>query len=196
MILKLISYLIFVAIALGSLAACVSVDELNPFSNSKSGPPNCPKIKFLKNADTITVYKTGAGKDLRDIKFEAEMTSFKGECEYIGDKGVYNKVIVTLQIGIDVTRGPAENTGRANLKYFVAIPDFFPNPEGKVSFNRVVIFPHQKNSVALMDEAIEIVVPLNKNRQGPQTEVLIGFELSKNQLEFNRNSSRNRGLGK
>ena len=178
------------------LTACESVDNFNPFSDTKSGPPMCPTIKFLKDADEITVYKSGAGKDLRDIIFEAELTGFKGECEYVGNNGIHTKVVLTLQLGLDITRGPAEKTRSVKLSYFVAIPDFFPKPEGKVFFNRVVIFPQERNSITLLDEAIEIVIPLNKNRRGPQIKVLVGFELTKSQLEFNRQRIRNRGLRK
>ena len=196
MIPKSISCLTAVALFMTVLTACELVDNVNPFSDTKSGPPKCPTIKFLKDADEITVYKSGAGKDLRDIIFEAELTGFKGECEYVGNNGVHTKVILTFQLGLDITRGPAEKTRRVKLSYFVAIPDFFPKPEGKVSFNRVVIFPQERNSITLLDEAIEIVIPLNKNRRGPQTKVLVGFELTKSQLEFNRQRIRHRGLGK
>jgi len=196
MIVKSISFLTIVALFLAVLTACGSVDNFNPFSDKKSEPPKCPTIKFLKNADEITVYKSGAGTGLRDVVFEAELTGFKGECEYVRNNGVHTKVVLTLQLGLDITRGPAETTGRVKLSYFVAIPDFFPKPEGKVSFNRVVMFPQNRNSLTLWDEAIEIVIPLNKNRRGPQTKVLVGFKLTKSQLEFNRQKIRNRGLGK
>ena len=194
MIVKSISYLTVVGLFIAVLTACESVDNLNPFGDKKSGPPKCPTVKFLKDADKITVYKPGAGKGLRDIVFEAELTGFKGECEYVRNNGVHTKVVLTLQLGFDVTRGPAEKTRRVKLSYFVAMPDFFPKPEGKVSFNRVVIFPQERNSITLLDEIIEIVIPLNKNRRGPQTKVLVGFELTKSQLEFNRQKIRNRGL--
>ena len=196
MIVKSISYLTIVGLFMVVLTACESIDKISPFSDTKSVPPNCPTIKFLKDADEITVYNSGTGRDLRDIIFEAELTGFKGECEYVGNKGVHTKVILTLQLGLDVTRGPAEKTRRVKLSYFVAIPEFFPKPEGKMSFNRVVIFPQERNSITLLDEIIEIVIPLNKNRRGPLTKVLVGFELTKDQLEFNRQRIRNRGLGK
>ena len=196
MIFKSINFLTIVALSMAVLTACGSVDNFNPFSDRKSGPPKCPTIKFLKNADEITVYKSGAGTGLRDVVFEAELTGFKGECEYVRNNGVHTKVVLTLQLGLDITRGPAETTGRIKLSYFVAIPDFFPKPEGKVLFNRVVMFPENRNSLTLLDEAIEIVIPLNKNRRGPQTKVLVGFELTKSQLEFNRQKIRSRGLGK
>ena len=196
MIVKSISILTIVALFMAVLTACGSVDNFNPFSDKKSGPPKCPTIKFLKNADEITVYNSGAGTGLRDVLFEAELTGFKGECEYVRNNGVHTKVVLTLQLGLDITRGPAETTGRVKLSYFVAIPDFFPKPEGKVLFNRVVMFPENRNSLTLLDEAIEIVIPLNKNRRGPQTKVLVGFDLTKSQLEFNRQRIRHRGLGK
>ena len=65
MIVKSISYLTIVGLFMAVLTACESVDNFNPFSDTKSVPPSCPTIKFLKDADEITVYKFGAGKGLR-----------------------------------------------------------------------------------------------------------------------------------
>ena len=177
------------------LTTCTPVDNLNPFGASKIEKPSCPSVKLLKDADKIIVYKTGPGRDISDISFEAEIKSFKGECEYLGDNGTYDKVILTLQVALDITRGPAAKSSQFKLSYFVAIPDFFPNPEGKVNFDRFLKFPRDLNSMSILDEVIEITIPLNKNRRGPGTKVLIGFNLNKSQLEFNRGTKGNRVLG-
>ena len=177
------------------LTACTSVDNLNPFGTPKLAKPKCPSVKFLKDTDKIINYKAGPGRDISDISFEAELKSFKGECEYFGDNGNYDKVVVTLQVGLDVTRGPAAKTSQFKLSYFVAVPDFFPNPKGKVNFDRVLKFPRDRASMSILDEAIEVTIPLNKNRPGPGTKVLVGFNLKKSQLELNREIKGNRVLG-
>ena len=168
------------------LTACETVDNLNPFGTSTIAVPRCPSIKFLKDTDKIIVYKKGPGRDISDVKFEAELKSFIGECEYFGDIGSYDKVVVTLQVGLDITRGPAAKKSQFKLSYFVAIPEFFPNPKGKVTFDRLLQFPPDRNSMSILDKAIEVTIPLNKNRPGPKTKVLIGFNLEKSQLELNR----------
>ena len=175
------------------LVACENIDELNPFGTSNK-VPQCPTIKFLKDADKITAYKPGVGRDISDISYEAELTGFSGECEYVGDHGIYTSVNLTLQMDLDITRGPAETTRKVRLNYFVAIPEFFPNPKGKSSFSRLIEFPQDRNSISFVDDAIEIIIPLNENRHGPRIKVFAGFELSKDQLKFNRERNRSVGL--
>ena len=80
------------------LTNCTSVDNLNPFGTPKVPKPQCPSVKFLKDADKIIIYKAGSGRDISDISFEAELKSFKGECEYLGDNGNYDKVNIFQNI--------------------------------------------------------------------------------------------------
>lgn len=191
----LIACLAVIALPFSLLTACDTVNDLNPFGGLKKGTPTCPSVKFLKDADRITVYKPNTSREISDIIFEAEFTGFKGECEYFGEDSNYNSVLLSLNLSLDIIRGPAAKTPNIELNYFIAIPDFFPNPKGKVHFNRVLKFPKGSNSANFVDETIEITIPLNKNRRGPKTKVLIGFDLSKSQLEFNREPTRGMGLG-
>ena len=190
----LINRLTAVIVLLVFLVACETINDFNPFDTNIL--PRCPTIKFLKDADKITAYKPGTGRDISDISYEAELTGFSGECEYFGDDGIYTSVTLTLQVSLDITLGPAEKTRRVKLNYFVAIPAFFPDPKGKSSFSRIVKFPRDRNSISFVDDVIEIAIPLNENRQGPGIKVFTGFELSKDQLEFNRQRNNASELGR
>ena len=192
---SLIGGLTALATLLILLTNCTSVDNLIPFGTPKVSKPQCPSVKFLKDADKIIIYKAGPGRDISDISFEAELKSFKGECEYFGDTGSYDKVVITLQVGLDITRGPAAKKSQFKVSYFVAIPEFFPNPKGKVKFDRILKFARDRDSMNILDEPIEVTIPLNKNRPGPRTNVLIGFNLKKSQLKLNRELKGNRVLG-
>ena len=181
-----IGYLTAVSILVSFLAACQPTKDLPWSVARKKTIPPCPTVKFLKDADKITVFKTGSGRDITDIVYEAELTAFTGDCEYIGDDSVYTSVVMTLRVEMDATRGPAANARHARLNYFVAIPDFFPRPEGRKSFKREIAFPSNVNSIGFVDDAIEIKIPLSEIHSSAQTKVFIGFELSKDQLKFNR----------
>ena len=182
----IISRLVGAIAILGLLAACKTISDLNPFETAKNILPQCPTVKLLKDADKIINYKPGVGRDLSDISFEAELTGFSGECEYIGNDGIYTGVALTLKLGFDITRGPAEKARKVKLAYFVAVPEFFPNPRGKSAFSRVVVFPRARNSISLVDDPIEIEIPLKQNRYGPEMKIFVGFQLTKDQLELNR----------
>ncbi len=172
------------------LAGCGSAQDINPWAK-KYPVPACPKIQLLKDTDTITVYRSGPGRDITDIRYEADLKGFAGECEYIGEKGVYSAVKVTLKVGVEISRGPAEKSQLVGVSYFVAIPEFYPKPEGRQVFTAKVKFPENRNTMRILDEEVELSIPLNKTRKGPGTKVYIGFPLTPEQLEFNRQKRQN-----
>ena len=141
------------------------------------------------------MYEPDTIREVSNIIFEAELTGFKGDCEYLGEDGDYDRVGLSLNVSLDIIRGPAAKTPKIEFSYFVALPDFFPHPNGKVHFSRVLEFPKGINSMSFVDEEIEITIPLNKQRRGPETKILIGFDLTKSQLEFNRQTLRDQRLG-
>jgi len=190
-----ISCLVVISILLPLLAACQSAEGLYSLGGRKKPVPPCPSVKFPKDLDKITVFKTGSGQDITDIIYEAELTASTGECEYFRNDNVYTSVVLTLQVDMEVTTGPAANTRRAKLNYFVAIPDFFPegwhlqpteSVNGYKSAKVVVTLPPKGKTIGLVDEPIYIRIPLSGQHSGPQTIVLMGFVLSNDQLQFNQ----------
>lgn len=167
------------------LVGCSTADTINPWAK-KYPIPACPKIQLLKDTDTITAYRPGPGRDITDIRYEADLQGFKGECEYIGEKGVYSAVNIVLKVGFKVTRGPAEKSRFTDVSYFVAIPEFFPSPAGRNIFTTKVRFPKNRNTMQIIDDEVEISIPLNASRKGPGTKVYIGFQMTPEQLDFNR----------
>ena len=69
------------------LTACEATDDLNPFYGPKVVLPACPTVRFLRDADKVTVYRPGSGRDITDILYEAKLEGFVGDCEYVGDGG-------------------------------------------------------------------------------------------------------------
>ena len=168
------------------LAACEATENLYPFDGPKIVVPACPTVKLLQDADKITVYRPGQGRDITDILYEAKLIGFSGECEYVGDDGVFQEVVVSVRAKFDLARGPADTKRIAGLKYFVAVPEFFPAPEGKRQFVRRVGFPIGRNNITFNDDFVEVRIPLTKDRKGPGLRIYIGFHLTQDQLNLNR----------
>jgi len=167
-----------------TVAGCEAAKDLNPWE-SYPVPP-CPKIQLLKDTDVITVFRSGVGRDITDIRYEAEVNGFTGNCEYIGKKGLYSKVKLVIKVEFEITRGPAAQSRLINFSYFVAIPEFYPKPSGRKIFVVKVKFPENRNTVRIVDEEVEISIPLNGSRKGPGSEIYIGFQLTPDQLKLNR----------
>ncbi|NQV55853.1 MAG: hypothetical protein HQ503_08350 [Rhodospirillales bacterium] len=185
---------VVIGICIAFLSACEapgSLDALNPFGE-KIVAPNCPKVGLLKSVDRLTKFAEGGSRDITDVAFETEITGFTGDCEYIGKGGKYSEVKVSLRVAFDILLGPAAHERKFNLNYFVAIPEFHPRPEGRADFTAKVEFPPRRNRVSFTDDLIEITIPLDATRAGPDTEVLIGFAVNREQLEYNRKNERSR----
>jgi len=166
------------------LASCDTTKELNPWA-SYPVPP-CPKVQLLGDTNIITAYRSGPGRDITDIRYEAEITGFEGNCEYIGKKGIYSAVKLVLKVNFEITRGPAERKRTLDFGYFIAVPEFYPEPSGRQNFNVRAKFPENRNTINIIDGEVEITIPLKKGRKGPGSEIYIGFQLTAEQLNFNR----------
>jgi len=188
-------FLIIAALAIAALAGCSDTGIFG----SKIVAPNCPTATILEDANRITVYRAGPGRDIADIVYEARLLGVEGDCSYeIDKKGkttvetTYKAVMLTLRPRFIVTPGPALEGYKIPIDYFVAIPQFYPNPEGRADFSRIVETSPARTQVDVTDASIEIRVPLNENRRGESVGVFLGFVLTDEQLRENRSRASGR----
>ena len=178
--------LVLIAASAGLLGACAD--------KPKAGL-GCPPVSILSDTNRLTIYRAGPGRDLSDIAYEAQLVSFEGDCIYTADNkdmekaSKYREVTLNLRPRFRVTPGPALAAQRVTLDYFVAMPDFYPNSEGRADFSRAVDIPPTRTPIELVDSEIQLNIPLEEGRTGEQTEVYLGFALTEEQLQQNRRRS-------
>ncbi len=149
------------------------------FSAAKPPLP-CPKVFLTENTSHLTRFRPGKGRDITDIAFQADMPGYTGSCSY--DE---KKLTVDLNVAFDVRRGPADQTRKVAFQYFVAIPKLFPSPTGKRIFDVGFAFQPNQGRTRFNDE-IEIDLPLAKQTDGPSYEIYLGFQLTPEELAYNR----------
>jgi hypothetical protein len=156
---------------------------------------SCPPVSILPDANRMTIYRAGTGRDLSDIAYEAQLTSFEGNCAYVAANkeqekaNKYREVSLSLRPRFRVTPGPALTGQRVTLNYFVAMPAYYPNPEGRADFSRNIDIPPTRTPVEFTDSEIQIDIPLGESRSGGDTEIYLGFALTEEQLKQNRGRS-------
>ncbi len=155
---------------------------------SSKAPPPCPSVFVLGDADKLTQFKPGAGRDITDVDFTAEFQGYKGECGY--DAGEGSKL--TFYVSFSVARGPANTTRKANFQYFVAVPYFYPNPAAKAIFPVTVEFPEGNSYVRHDDQPVSLTIPVAPGDDLHKYEVYIGFQETQEQLDYNRESKQRR----
>jgi hypothetical protein len=147
-----------------------------------AGAPPCPKVALLADAAHLTVYRDGPGRDLTDIKYEADLGRIAGQCVY---RKKNTQVTVEMKLQINAKRGPADRDRIADLGYFVAILDGQANVLARQEFQSQIEFPLDQTQVATLEE-LEQIIPLKKDQPGSDFDVLVGFQLTQEQLQRNR----------
>lgn len=86
------------------------------------GPPPpqfvCPPPLTVQDASRITHFKEGAGRDPRDVAYEAVLAKAGSACK-LGA----NAVDVTLMMIVAVSAGPAVTPGQTRVPYLVRVID-------------------------------------------------------------------------
>lgn len=148
--------------------------------------PPCPPVRVDSATASLTKFKDGPGRELADIEYQAEIIGFKGECIYDDEE-----VDVVFDVDFAITGGAAAKAGAAPIHYFVAIPQFFPSPDGKrvMALNRKL--PARAAERQTFTESnVRVTIPLTKDQAGAAFDVYIGFQLDGAQLQYNRDRAR------
>lgn len=140
--------------------------------------PPCPPVRIDNATAFLTKFKDGAAEDAANMEYRAELVGYKGQCVFKDDR-----VELSMDVDFAFEAGPAA-TGGTKVPYFVAIPQFFPRPEGK----RVLEFsaPSGSGLKRVRETNITTVIPLKKDEPAASYDVYIGLQLTPAQLTYNR----------
>ncbi len=146
----------------------------------RSQPPACPRVSIIGDAARVSKFRPGSRQDLTDLLFEAEITGLGGDCQY-DDEGV----TVDLTVFMTGARGPADLSRAGSVDYFVAIVG--PDREilVKEGLSLRFDFAESRTRTALTDE-VEQRIPLRSQSRGPEYEIMVGFQLTPDEIEQTR----------
>ena len=106
------------------ITGCNTVSEINPFSKDVIDVA-CPTIGILKEAEKLTRFRPGGGRESADVLIEARISRAVGKCRV-----TQSKLIADVSAGIEVLAdsGPEFKESKAELEYFVAVT----GPDGEI----------------------------------------------------------------
>jgi hypothetical protein len=172
--------------ASGLFAALTGLVLLAGCASDDVDPRSCPHVAILEDAATVTQFDAAEAVDLTDIVVRAALSNIRGGCEYYEDE-----VDVSFDVTLSAERGPALEGTQVSLDYFVTIL----NPEGEVMVKRVfttpVTFPDGIFRAGAL-ESLEQSIPINDGDDARGYTILLGFQLTQDQVNYNRRS-RNKG---
>jgi hypothetical protein len=148
-----------------------------------TGPVACPEVLLVADAATVNSYREGSGRDLTDVRFSAQLIDTAWVCAY-DDEGMID---VEITIALMAARGPAADSPTARFEYFVALADTRQRILAKQVFPLEIAFEGNIDSVELQ-RVVGTAFHVGDDTTGSRHRIYIGFQVSADQLEDNRQS--------
>ncbi|MEZ5937132.1 MAG: hypothetical protein R3C52_02810 [Hyphomonadaceae bacterium] len=167
------------AVALAAFtASCSQLD-----SRQNVGP--CPVAGVLFDASRVVNIE---GEDRHEnVGWTGSIEGVKGFCRYVGTNPI------TMEIDIDFAfgKGPKAEGDRHSYPYFVTVTRRNQIVLAKRGFTADVRFKPGEDVVRVRDTVSGIVIPRAKQDiSGTNFEILVGFDLTPEQLAYNRSGKR------
>ncbi len=145
--------------------------------------PACPVLARLPDASTLTRY-AGPGRDLRDLVLSASIAQVPATCAE-ADAG---HVRASLQVVVDLQRGPAATSAAAEVTYFVALVDA-GGVRDEQDYRVVGTFPPNVDNREVTSAPVELLLPVTPQKSAAAYRIFVGFRLSPEELEANRKAT-------
>ena len=186
------SLAVVVALALGGCAGTKRFFK-GMFGANPPLPP-CPKVFIVGDAERLIKFRPGPGRDLTDVMYEGEIDNFRLVCEHEIDEDTKTGTLsLELTLVILVERGPANEDRQARYEYFVTLSDNSLNILKKELFASTARFEGNVTRFVFTDEPINMTIPLKAQQTGKDFQIFLGFQLSRDEVDFNRSQQGIRG---
>lgn len=147
----------------------------------------CPLMGVLYDNARVVDFAQPNNQRYANIEFTGEMQGINGLCRYVEA----NPITMSINIDMAFGRGPAATADRQTYRYWVAVTRRGRAPIEKAYFDVDVRWNRGESVVTRREEIEHIVIPrANADTSGENFEVLVGFELTPEQVEFNRDGRR------
>lgn len=146
----------------------------------------CPYVKVLYDAARYVEFKD-ARVASSNVAYSGEIEGLISDCQYKGDAPITVSANITFRFG----RGPQGAEPQKLYRYWVAVTDRNRAVLAKEYFQALAVFSGNSDRAILIDQVQNITIPRKaKSVSGENFEVLIGFEVTPQQAEFNRSGAR------
>jgi hypothetical protein len=148
-----------------------------------AGP--CPYVKILYDASRYQEF-AGGRESSSAVGYTGEIESLRSDCSYKGAEPITVRTNLLFELG----KGPMAQGDHKDYTYWVAVTFRNQAVIEKQRFTLPVDF-HGKDRVSQHVELGDIVIPrANDTVSGNNFEVLIGFEVTPQMADFNREGKR------
>ncbi len=139
----------------------------------------CPQVAAVRELSSIADFGREEITNVNTLVAAGRIGAIEGKCKYDGDT-----ILVDADVQMLAQRGKKLGSERVEFSYFAAVLGAGDTPVSKQ--NLTVQFRFDGNGLAETVEKLRIAIPAGENADGNQWRVLLGFQLSPEQLAYNR----------
>jgi hypothetical protein len=141
----------------------------------------CPGSRLVPDLRAVVRFKPGAGRTDNDLAYGARLLDASNSCHWLKkDKSIE----IASKLGIQVVRTTGD-VKEGQVVYFAAIVDRQNTILAKRDFTVNLKFSGNERRITITDD-LHMVLPLMPNTTGADYAVLFGFQLTPEELEYNR----------
>ena len=162
-------------------AAAAVVLSLGAAACSGAGPIPCPRAIIMPELQAVAKFRPGPGRQDSDVAYGSRLLAADTSCSADKKKGgitVATKLVVTA-----VRVNPEAQKGQ--LTYFVAVIDRKQAILNKRDFVIDLDFPRNQARLDITEQ-LEEFIWLAADSNGADYGIVIGFELTPDELQYNR----------
>ena len=172
-------------LAATAVTGCRSSRLAQSLDNTPNAGP-CPVVGSVYDAARYVKFADGSGELYSDIAFTGEITDVRIYCRYTDDIPLAAEIEIDFAYG----KGPRADGDSHTYPYFVAVTRRNGKVLAKETFTSQAEF-RGKPLTAKSELVNRISIPrADGSISGVNFEVVVGFELTPEQLEFNRAGKR------
>lgn len=140
----------------------------------------CPVPFTVQDAGRLTHFKDGAGRDPRDIAYEATLVGAAADCSLRK-----SRMDITLLMRVSAAAGPSVATGTTSVPYFVRILDNSGRVVQGQDFNADFKLS-ERNPRGQSKEELVLTLPYSQVSELAGYRIAVGLRPTMEELEYNR----------
>lgn len=158
------------------LAGC-SGTEIDNYSE-------CPTVIIVKDTSELTAFRSGSQQSQKNVELKVRIDSYKGACKTSFESDRSGKIDIDLKLKFDAVRGPENVNRKENFRFYVAIVNIKGDILAKEIFSTSLKF--DKNiGRQFKTEKLTQKIFLRSGESGVDFDILVGLQLSPEQLNYN-----------
>jgi hypothetical protein len=143
----------------------------------------CPTPLSVQDASRLTRFKSGGGRDPRDVAFEAVLVQTNAACSISR-----STMDVSVYMQIAVNAGPSVGPGVTRVPFFVRVID----ANGNVVVGRDEYADYKLSAAsprAMSREELGVKIPFNQVAEVGAYKIAVGLLPTQDELQFNRRAT-------